>query len=83
VEGDLVTVRVPLDYQGVLGIAIGRRVRPGEHYESAAISAQLPGEASARACRLWHARGQGFTSLFPPHHRRARTVRFQLSAMVR
>ena len=45
VEGDLVTVRVPLDYQGELGIAIGRRVRPGEHYESAAISAQLPGEA--------------------------------------
>jgi hypothetical protein len=45
VEGDLVTVRVPLDYQGELGIAIGRRVRPGEHYASAAISAQLPGEA--------------------------------------
>ena len=45
VEGDLVTVRVPLDYQGELGIAIGRRVPPGEHYESAAISAQLPGEA--------------------------------------
>jgi hypothetical protein len=45
VEGDLVTVRVPLDYQGELGIAIGRRVRPGEHYESAAVSAQLPGEA--------------------------------------
>jgi hypothetical protein len=45
VEGDLVTVRVPLDYQGELGIAIGRRVRPGERYESAAISAQLPGEA--------------------------------------
>ena len=44
-EGDLVTVRVPLDYQGELGIAIGRRVRPGEQYESAAISAQLPGEA--------------------------------------
>jgi hypothetical protein len=45
VDGDLVTVRVPLDYQGELGIAIGRRVRPGEHYQSAAISAQLPGEA--------------------------------------
>ena len=34
VERDLVTVRVPLDYQGELGIAIGRRVRPGEHYQS-------------------------------------------------
>jgi hypothetical protein len=45
VEQDLVTVRVPLDYRGELGIAIGRRVRPGEHYESAALSAQLPGEA--------------------------------------
>jgi hypothetical protein len=45
VEGDLVTVRVPLDYRGELGIAIGRRVRPGEHYQSAAVSAQLPGEA--------------------------------------
>jgi hypothetical protein len=45
VEHDLVTVRVPLDYQGELGIAIGRRVRPGEQYESAAVSAQLPGEA--------------------------------------
>ena len=45
VEQDLVTVRVPLDYQGELGIAIGRRVRPGEHYQSAAGSAQLPGEA--------------------------------------
>lgn len=45
VEQDLVSVRVPLDYHGELGIAIGRRVRPGEHYESAAVSAQLPGEA--------------------------------------
>jgi hypothetical protein len=45
VEQDLVTVRVPLDYHGELGIAIGRRVRPGEHYESTAVSAQLPGEA--------------------------------------
>jgi hypothetical protein len=45
VDGDLVTVHVPLDYHGELGIAIGRRVRPGEHYQSAAISAQLPGEA--------------------------------------
>lgn len=45
VEQDLVTVRVPLDHQGELGIAIGRRVRPGETYQSAAISAQLPGEA--------------------------------------
>lgn len=45
VEHDLVSVRVPLDYHGELGIAIGRRVRPGEHYESAAVSAQLPGEA--------------------------------------
>jgi hypothetical protein len=45
VEHDLVTVRVPLDYRGELGIAIGRRVRPGEQYQSAATSAQLPGEA--------------------------------------
>ena len=45
VEQDLVTVRVPLDYHGELGIAIGRRARPGEHYESSALSAQLPGEA--------------------------------------
>jgi hypothetical protein len=45
VEGDLVTVRVPLDYQGELGIAIGRRARPGEQYQSSALSAQLPGEA--------------------------------------
>jgi hypothetical protein len=45
VEQDLVSVRVPLDYHGELGIAIGRRVRPGEHYQSAAASAQLPGEA--------------------------------------
>jgi hypothetical protein len=45
VEQDLVTVRVPLDYKGELGIAIGRRARPGEQYESAALSAQLPGEA--------------------------------------
>jgi hypothetical protein len=45
VEQDLVTVRVPLDYRGELGIAIGRRARPGEHYQSAAVSAQLPGEA--------------------------------------
>jgi hypothetical protein len=45
VEQDLVSVRVPLDYHGELGIAIGRRVRPGEHYQSAAVSAQLPGEA--------------------------------------
>jgi hypothetical protein len=45
VEYDLVTVRVPLDYRGELGIAIGRRARPGEHYQSAALSAQLPGEA--------------------------------------
>jgi hypothetical protein len=45
VEGDLVSVRVPLDYHGELGITIGRRVRPGERYESAAASAQLPGEA--------------------------------------
>jgi hypothetical protein len=45
VEHDLVTVRVPLDYQGELGISIGRRVRPGERYQSAAVSAQLPGEA--------------------------------------
>jgi hypothetical protein len=45
VEHDLVSVRVPLDYHGELGIAIGRRVRPGEHYQSAAVSAQLPGEA--------------------------------------
>jgi hypothetical protein len=44
VEQDLVAVRVPLDYHGELGIAIGRRVRPGEHYQSAAASAQLPGE---------------------------------------
>jgi hypothetical protein len=45
VEQDLVTVRVPLDYHGELGLAIGRRARPGEQYESAALSAQLPGEA--------------------------------------
>jgi hypothetical protein len=45
VEHDLVTVRVPLDYHGELGIAIGRRARPGEQYDSAALSAQLPGEA--------------------------------------
>jgi hypothetical protein len=45
VEQDLVTVRVPLDYHGELGLAIGRRARPGEQYASAALSAQLPGEA--------------------------------------
>jgi len=45
VEQDLVTVRVPLDYHGELGIAIGRRARSGEHYDSSALSAQLPGEA--------------------------------------
>jgi hypothetical protein len=44
-EHDLVSLRVPLDYHGELGIAIGRRTRPGEHYQSAAASAQLPGEA--------------------------------------
>jgi len=45
VDADLVTVRVPLDYRGELGIAIGRRARPGEQYQSSALSAQLPGEA--------------------------------------
>jgi hypothetical protein len=45
VEQDLVSLRIPLDYHGELGITIGRRVRPGEHYQSAAASAQLPGEA--------------------------------------
>jgi hypothetical protein len=45
VEQDLVSVSVPQGYRGELGLAIGRRARPGERYASSAVSAQLPGEA--------------------------------------
>lgn len=44
VNGDFVAVRIPLDYRGQMGLDFGRRARPGEQYNSAALSAQLPGE---------------------------------------
>jgi hypothetical protein len=46
VPGDnFLAVRIPLDYRGRLGLDFGRRARPGEQYTSAALSAELPGEA--------------------------------------
>jgi hypothetical protein len=75
VEGDLVTVRVPLDYQGELGIAIGRRVRPGEQYESAAISAQVPGEALHCA----DIEGKRIRDILPILHQRHLRARWHVS----
>jgi hypothetical protein len=45
VDSDFLAVRIPLDYRGRLGLDFGRRARPGEQYTSAALSAELPGEA--------------------------------------
>lgn len=75
VEHDLVTVRVPLDYQGELGITIGRRARPGEPYQSAAVSAQLPGEALHCA----EAEGKPIRDLLPVLQQRGLRARWHIS----
>jgi hypothetical protein len=75
VAQDLVTVRVPLDYSGELGIAIGRRVRPGEQYESAALSVQLPGEALHCA----EVEGRRIRDILPVLEQRQLRARWHLS----
>jgi hypothetical protein len=75
VEGDLVTLRVPLDYQGELGIAIGRRARPGEQYQSSALSAQLPGEALHCA----DVEGKPIRDILPILHQRHLRARWHVS----
>jgi hypothetical protein len=64
VEGDLVTVRVPLDYQGELGIVIGRRVRPGEALHCAGVEGKrirdiLPILQQRHLRARWHLSDQG------------------------